>query len=150
MSVAGTWTSASTTAALGVIAVCLTGCTNESPSLRVISVAPPANMTISLSADVQPIFTRSCAKGGCHAGTATAQGLNLETGKSYVNLVRVTSTEDSTLKRVDPGMSDLSYLIMKIEGNGLGDRMPADGPPYLPNAEIQLIRDWIDQGALDN
>jgi hypothetical protein len=148
MSVAGTWTSASTTAALGVIAVCLTGCTNESPSLRVISVTPPANMTISFSADVQPIFTRSCAKGGCHAGTATAQGLNLEAGKSYVNLVRVPSTEVS-LNRVEPGRIDLSYLINKLEGTGIGDQMPQGGP-FLPDAEVQVIKDWIAQGALDN
>lgn len=136
-------------AALAILAVALSGCTNDSNSLRMISVVPPADATIRFSADVQPIFTRSCAKSNCHLGTFAAQSLNLEAGKSYSNLVGVFSTEDSTLKRVDPGNSDLSYLIKKIEGTGLGARMPADGPP-LPDAEIHLIRDWIDQGALDN
>lgn len=136
-------------AALGVLAVALWGCTNESPSLRMISVAPPVDTTIRFSADVQPIFTRSCAISGCHSGTVVAQGLSLEASKSYDNLVRVPSTEDSTKLRVNPGMSDLSYLIQKIEGTGLGDRMPSGDPP-LPEAEIQLIRDWIDQGAPNN
>ena len=149
MSVAGTWSCAFSTAALGVIAACLTGCTNESPSLRVISVVPPANTTISFSADVQPIFTRSCARAGCHGSGTFSQGLNLESGSSYGLLVGVASTEDPTLKRVEPGMSDLSYLIRKIEGTGIGDRMPQGGP-FLPDAEVQVIKDWIDQGALDN
>ena len=137
---------------LGAVAVGLTGCTNESPSLRIISVVPPAGTPISFSTDVQFIFTRSCAKSGCHAGSTAPFlfGLSLEQGQAYANLVGVPSGEDPTLKRVEPGRSDLSYIIRKLEGNGLGDRMPADGPPYLPDAEIQLIKDWIDQGALEN
>ena len=133
-------------AVLGVLPA-VSACTNESPSLRVMSIVPPANAAISFSADVQPIFTRSCARSGCHAGAVLSQGLSLEEGKSYDLLVGVPSAEDPSLARVEPGDSDLSYLIKKIEGTGLGDRMPADGPPYLPDGEIQLIRDWIDQGA---
>lgn len=127
-----------------------TACTNESPSLRIIPVIPPGNMPISFSSDVQPIFTRSCAKFGCHIAATAPFGFVLEQGQAYANLVGVQSAEDSTLKRVEPGRSDLSYIIRKLEGTALGDRMPADGPPYLPDAEIQLIKDWIDQGALDN
>jgi hypothetical protein len=137
---------------LGAVATGLTGCTNESPSLHFVPVIPPANVPISFSADVQPIFTRSCAKSGCHAGSSASFifGLSLEQGQAYGNLVGVSSGEEPTLKRVEPGRSDLSYIIRKLEGSGLGDRMPADGPPYLPDTEIQLIRDWIDQGASDN
>lgn len=128
----------------------LTACTNESPSLRIVPVIPPGNLPISFSADVQPIFTRSCAKSGCHIPATAPFGFVLEQGQAYANLVGVPSAEDPLLKRVEPGRSDLSYIIRKLEGNALGDRMPADGPPYLPDAEIQLIKDWIDQGALDN
>jgi hypothetical protein len=132
------------------LAAALSACTNENPSLRIISVLPPANTPISFSADVQPIFSRSCAKSGCHAGAGVQQGLSLESGKSYTLLVGVASMEDPSLKRVDPGRSDLSYLIDKLEGTGLGDRMPLGGPPFLPDAEVQLIKDWIDQGAPNN
>jgi hypothetical protein len=128
----------------------LTACTNESPSLRIVSVIPPGNLPISFSSDVQPIFTRSCATFGCHIPATAPFGFVLEQGQAYANLVGVPSAEDPQLKRVEPGRSDLSYIIRKLEGTGLGDRMPADGPPYLPDAEIQLIKDWIDQGALDN
>ena len=135
---------------LGVALAGPTACTNESPSLRIIPVIPPGNAPISFSADVQPIFTRSCAKSFCHVSGAAFSGLVLEPGQAYANLVGVQSAEDPMLKRVEPGRSDLSYIIRKLEGTGFPDRMPADGPPYLPDAEIQLIKDWIDEGALDN
>jgi len=137
-------------AVLICLAAALSACTNENPSLRIISVVPPANTPISFSADVQPIFSRSCAKSGCHAGAGLSQGLSLESGKSYALLVGVASTEDPSLKRVEPGRSDLSYLIDKLEGTGLGDRMPLSGPPFLPDGEVQIIKDWIDQGAPNN
>lgn len=133
----------------GAVLAGLTACTNESPSLRIIPVIPPGNAPISFSADVQPIFTRSCAKSGCHIPATAPFGFVLEEGQAYANLVGVTSVEDPTLVRVEPGRSDLSYIIRKLEGTGLGERMPLGGP-YLPDAEIQLIKDWIDEGALDN
>jgi len=57
-----------------------TACTNESPSLRIIPVIPPGNAPISFSSDVQPIFTRSCAKSGCHVQGTAFSGLVLEQG----------------------------------------------------------------------
>ena len=149
MSAGGRWRRALLVILPGALAA-FPACTNESPSLRVITLIPPANTPISFAADVQPIFSRSCAKSGCHAGAVLQQGLSLESGKSYALLVRVASTEDPALKRVEPGRSDLSYLVKKLEGSGLGARMPADGPPFLPDAEVQLIKDWIDQGAPNN
>ena len=128
----------------------LTACTNESPSLQIVTVLPPPSTTISFSADVQPIFSRSCAKSGCHVTSTAAFGLVLEQGQAYGNLVNVPSAEVPSLLRVDPGDSALSYIVNKLEGNAPGSRMPADGPPFLPDAEIQIIKDWIDQGALDN
>lgn len=134
----------------GAVLAGLTACTNESPSLRIIPIIPPGNAPISFSADVQPIFTRSCAKSGCHEGPFAPLDLSLEQGHAYANLVGVPSRWEPTLNRVEAGRSDLSYIIIKLEGNGQGARMPFDGPPYLPDAEIQLIKDWIDEGASDN
>src|SRR5207245_10789734 len=100
--------------------------------------------------DVQPIFNQNCASIGCHAGDFAAQGLNLESGKAYQNLVNVPSTEVTSVIRALPGNSPSSYLVNKLEGTAiLGAQMPYGQPP-LPAAEIQLIRDWIDQGAADN
>ena len=65
---------------------------------------------ISLSADVQPIFTGNCALSGCHAGATPVQGQNLSSGQAFSNIVNVQSNESSLL-RVAPGDPDASYLV---------------------------------------
>jgi hypothetical protein len=54
---------------------------------------------------------------------------------------------------IEPGSPEISYLFHKISGTqasvgGSGARMPKGG--QLSDAEIQTLRDWIAQGALDN
>lgn len=109
----------------------------------------PPDTTASFSRDIQPIFDRSCS---CHLGGGAPLGLDLSAGKSYNNLVNVPSAELPSLDRVEPNDPDTSYLVWKIEGDPRisGVRMPADGPPFLDNQTIELIRKWIRQGALDN
>lgn len=99
------------------------------------------------------IFTPSCAySGGCHQGVGQ-QGLSLDPGSSWGSLFNVDSAQIVTLKRVNPGMPDLSYLIHKLEGMQpgggqiVGARMPADGL-YLQQATIQVVKEWILNGAL--
>ena len=48
--------------------------------------------------------------------------------------------------RVVPGHPAASELVRRIRGQAQ-PRMPFDGPPYLSEAEIGLIEDWIAQGA---
>ncbi len=123
---------------------------NGSPDLGVVSFAPPPGAPIRFAADIQPIFTTTCASTTCHGSTAQAN-LNLEPANAYSNLVGVDSFQQPALKLVDPVEgSDMSYIIIKLEGNQLiGERMPQGGP-FLSQMEIRVIRDWIDQGALDN
>ncbi len=122
---------------------------NGSPDLGAGVIAPPPGVPIRFAADIQPIFTLTCTRANCHEGPMPPEDLNLEPGMAYVNLVGVTSSQ-TMLKRVDPGMSDLSYLIMKLEQDNppVGSRMPQGGP-FL-DIEVLLIRDWIDQGAPNN
>ncbi|MBX7150575.1 hypothetical protein K1X84_02965 [bacterium] len=103
--------------------------------------------------DVQAIFTTYCAKSGCHAGSSPQQDMNLSEEVAYQNIVNVTSMENPSLKRINPGNANNSYLIRKIEGTqSVGDRMPLDqeGPDggYLSSTQINTIRTWIDNGAL--
>ena len=66
---------------------------------------------------------------------------------SYANLVNVASHEVPSLKRVEPGDPDNSYLVQKIEGTAaVGGRMPLGRAP-LTAAQIALIRQWISEGA---
>ena len=54
------------------------------------------------------------------------------------------------LNRVESGDPDSSYLIDKLEGTQtVGSRMPQGGP-FLDQETIDLIREWIANGAENN
>lgn len=49
---------------------------------------------------------------------------------------------------VIPGDSCSSLLVQKLGlAPPFGARMPLDGPPYLTPTELQLVIDWIAEGA---
>jgi hypothetical protein len=92
------------------------------------------------------IFTPICT--ACHVGANAPVGLRLDAANSYAMLVNVASVEVPGTLRVNPGNPNASYLVHKIEGTAaVGVRMPANGPPYLTQAQIDLIRGWITAGA---
>lgn len=95
--------------------------------------------------NVQAIFDGHC---GCHLVSDAPFGQVLSENVSYQNIVNVFSGEEPTLKRIAPGDTTDSYLFRKIKGVNIQfDRMPADGPPYLSAAQVDVIRQWILDGA---
>jgi hypothetical protein len=108
--------------------------------------------TVSLSAQVQPIFTANCASTACHSGTRPAQGLNLSSAaKSYADLVNVFSSECTATRRVTPGNTSASYLVWKVQGSGscfFGSKMPKTGS--LPSNDLNTIIGWVAEGAPNN
>ncbi|MEO8164440.1 MAG: hypothetical protein ABI619_03500 [Betaproteobacteria bacterium] len=111
------------------------------------TVVDPVVTLVNFTADIQPIFSGACV--ACHSGASPPQGLRLDTGNSYANLVNVASKEVPSLKRVKPGDPDNSYIVQKIEGTAaVGGRMPL-GRPALPAERKALIRRWISEGAND-
>lgn len=92
---------------------------------------------------IQSIFNSNCTS--CHG----SGGLN---GVSLVNYEAVMNSTGFQygIKIVVPEEPDESPLVDKIEPDPQhGDRMPQDGPPYLTEEEIELIRQWISEGALE-
>jgi hypothetical protein len=107
--------------------------------------AAPLQPTLSSIQD--NVFSVHCAIPGCHGGGSVQFGLRLDPGFSYGNLVNVASPRDANLVRVVPGNPDASFIIQKLEGTQtLGDRMPDFGP-YLPQSTIDVVRQWIANGA---
>jgi len=53
--------------------------------------------------------------------------------------------------RVKPNDADNSYIIHKLEGASdiNGQRMPLGGP-FLDQATIDMVKAWINAGALNN
>ena len=115
------------------------------------TLAPGA---VTLSGDVQPIFTANCAVPGCHTGAKPAQGLDLGAGHAYGSLVNVASGECPLFKRVLPTRPDQSYLVFKITGPPQpcfsGNQMPSGSAPPLSTADRSTISAWIMQGALND
>lgn len=98
----------------------------------------------------QKVINKHCASPECHSGPAPESQLNLEEGQAYRNLVNQPSVGIAEYVRVKPHHPDESYLIFKLEGAKIvGEPMPMGEEP-LPDSVITVIRQWIDNGALDN
>lgn len=120
------------------------------------AVAPPAPppqpgdpLEPTLASIQANVFSIDCAVSGCHGGAAAQQGMRLDPGFSAGNLICVHVPRDPSQIRVLPGDPDNSLIIRKLEGGPsltLGDRMPQGGP-YLPQSTIDVIRQWIANGA---
>ena len=109
---------------------------------------------VTLSRDVQPIFTGNCAFSGCHAGSDPAQGMSLSAGRAFSSVVNVAARELPSMNRVTPNQPDNSYLVHKVQGThldagGSGSRMPLNRSP-LSQSDIDLVRAWIQAGAQPN
>jgi hypothetical protein len=103
--------------------------------------APPAPQSgsVSFQSQIKPIFQRyGCAS--CHGGS----------GGLYVQTVAQILQGGVDGPAVISGKADASIIIKKLSANPpFGDRMPQGGP-YLPDSTMQVIKDWINQGAKDN
>lgn len=96
--------------------------------------ASPAS--VSYAANVKPIFDAYCIE--CHGVESKKEGLDMLT---YENLI-AGSRHGPVLVPGDANNSLLVQLI--VEGE-----MPNRGPALTPE-EMQVIIDWINQGALNN
>jgi hypothetical protein len=138
------------------LAACLafSGCDESLSSLT----GPTPNLKPTFSSINAEIFQSSDSSGrsacvGCHQPGGTAGGvLNLRSEVAYSNLVGVAARLKPGAIRVVAGDPDNSYLIHKLEGSAgiFGLRMPQNGPPYLTDGQILVIRTWIRDGANNN
>jgi hypothetical protein len=100
---------------------------------------------VSYMNDIQIIFNGTCGGAGCHINSSQS-GVNL----SSYNDVMSSVGQMYGREIVEPGSPDESPLVDKIEPNPEhGQRMPFGRDP-LSNRQIEQIRVWIEEGALDN
>ena len=111
-------------------------------SLRADEPAKPIRPAeVSYYKQVRPIFQANCQ--GCHQPAKTAGGYVMT---SFEKLV---APGESKLAAIVPKNPDESHLIAQITPDGGKAEMPKDKPP-LTGSEIEIIRNWIAQGAVDD
>lgn len=97
---------------------------------------------VDFSRDVRPVLARHCL--ACHGSDEESReaGLRLDDGQA------ATEEADSGARAIVPGKPDESELIARVTAEDDGQRMPpADAGEALSDAEIAILRRWIEQGA---
>lgn len=106
----------------------------------------------SFATDINEIFQRrGCTASNCHGASGGQAGLELTASASanYAELVSVQATSENFL-RVEPGNATDSYIVIKLEGRqSVGGQMPLNGAA-LDNIDLTNIKNWINNGALNN
>ena len=99
---------------------------------------------ISFKADVQPILAQYCNE--CHAAGGEGQqksGLDMS---SYEGLMKGTKF-GAVVKRGD---SLTSAIIMLVEGRADPSIKMPHGKASLPKEKIEVLKQWVAQGAKNN
>ena len=95
---------------------------------------------VSFSMDIIPIFKSSCAiNGGCHLGAnGTNDEINFDSSAAYNSII--------TKHLVSTGNPSSSILYVEVS-SGIMPKSPYNA---LSTTQINLILDWIKQGAANN
>jgi mono/diheme cytochrome c family protein len=115
---------------LGLLATLLNG--------DVVHLASAQARRIDFRRDVEPILRANCYQ--CHGAKKASAQLRLD-GKELAMKGGISGAV------IIPGNSKDSRLMKRVLGEGDETRMPFSGPPLKAN-QIELIRKWIDQGAI--
>lgn len=98
--------------------------------------AVPAGATVSFANDILPIIQSRCVN--CHGGERVEEGLSM---RSHSEIMA--GSENGAI--VVPGDAANSLMAQMV----IDQEMPKRGPKLTP-PQVQLIVDWINQGALNN
>jgi hypothetical protein len=122
------------------------------------AIEAPESLKPSRS-DVEKVLARSCALGGCHAGSPGAGDLTfpLGSGAWVANVVGQPSSENRAMNLVEAGDPARSWMVLKLTGAycffakacasevGCGQRMPFGEELSMEDKEILVA--WIRGGA---
>jgi hypothetical protein len=100
---------------------------------------PPCDPdTVYFEQDILPLFISNCTMSGCHNSSTHAEGIDLS---SYAAVM-----SSNVLTPGQAWNSDLVEAITETDPNKI---MPPPPMPPMPASQINLIKKWINQGALN-
>ena len=106
------------------------GTSSENVQFASAQIGDSTNIEVSFEQNLLPILTARCAFAGCHVAGGP-EGIDLSTYQSFIR-----GGDDV----FTPGNSQSSDIIEEM----VSGRMPPGGP-RVPDAEIHLFIDWINQ-----
>ncbi|MCW9708080.1 DUF1553 domain-containing protein [Fodinibius salsisoli] len=93
---------------------------------------------VDYNRDIKPILNKNCI--ACHGGVKKSAQFSLLFQKEAY------SKNESGERAIVPGNPEESEMIRRITHHDPEVRMPPEGDP-LPEDEIELLTEWIEQGA---
>jgi len=106
----------------------------------ILATLPVAAGEIDFNRDIRPILTHHCT--ACHGGVKEAGGI------SFVFREKALAKGRSGLPTIVPGEPGASELIARITSTDPDVVMPQpDHGPPLPPADVEKLRQWIQEGA---
>ena len=102
------------------------------PLFNLLAAFSPQVESVDFERDIQPILQANCV--GCHGSKKQESDLRFD-------------NKQSVMRVIQPGKSEQSRLVQRILGLNNEPRMPMGGAA-LKSEQIELIKRWIDQGAI--
>ncbi len=110
-------------------------------STRAAEAKADPNLPVSYYKQIRPIFQANCQ--GCHQPAKSKGGYVMT---DFAKLLAGGDSKDKAIVAKQPEKSNLLKVITPVKGEA---EMP-EGKPPLVEGEIELIKNWIAQGALDD
>jgi hypothetical protein len=108
---------------------------------------------VSFNADIHPLIFRSMGGCGCHLPMPSGGGIGIQLSgldMSSLTTLRVGGLSSGP-RIIVAGQPCSSILYQKLsDAPPSGSRMPLNGPPFWNTDELQLLHDWIAEGANDD
>ena len=161
-------------ASVVALAFVAAGCSDAAPADTCFDYTTFTGTTpaVTFKADVLPIFRLSCGLStACHQSQSGPAGqpylgpakldpdpTQADIDKIFAQNVDVTATKAPTMKIVNPGSPQTSFLMHKVDGTlecsdvkcdaaGCGQLMPLGSTSPMAETDRDTIRRWIAQGA---
>jgi hypothetical protein len=142
----------------GLGLVCIAACALEPDvgarlpgNCRNDDITPAAS--VSFSGDIRPLINRQMGGCSCHLPSSTGPGNGtVISGLDLSSLASLRAGGLNTGSRVVvAGEPCASIIYLKVDdAPPFGSRMPLNGPPFWTRDELNLLHDWIAEGAKDN